>query len=116
MQVSFIVTVENLANKATSLSLADRIPVSENKNIKVSRVRIAPAIRPNSQGLLHWELDLKPREKRQFRISYQVEYPSELVLDARRRKKMRRRAPRRAAPGDAPQPIEDQIVDYEELF
>jgi len=85
MQVAFIVTLENLSPKATVVALTDRIPVSENKAIKIDRVKISGGVKPDSQGLLHWNLSLKPKEKRQFRIAYQVEYPSELVLETRRR-------------------------------
>ncbi|MEM7479294.1 MAG: DUF4139 domain-containing protein, partial [Planctomycetota bacterium] len=34
MEVSFVVSVENLSDQPTSLTLADRIPVSENRDIK----------------------------------------------------------------------------------
>ena len=45
MQVMFIVTVENLNATETSFTLADRIPVSENREIQIDRVTIAPAVR-----------------------------------------------------------------------
>ena len=110
MQVVFVVTVENLAAEATSFTLADRIPVSENKDIKIDKVSIAPSTRPDSQGILHWELTLKPGEKREFRIGYQVEYPSELVIETNRRRKLE--APSPSAPSRSR--IEDQIMDLEE--
>ncbi len=110
MQVVFVVTVENLAAEETSFTLADRIPVSENKDIKIDKVSIAPSTRPDSQGILHWELTLKPGEKREFRIGYQVEYPSELVIETNRRRKLE--APSPSAPSRSR--IEDQIMDLEE--
>jgi hypothetical protein len=100
--------------------LADRIPVSENKEIKIEKVKISSGGKPNSRGILHWELSLKPKESRQFRISYEVEYPSELVLQAKRKREMKRRSRSR---GDAPSPspdddygIEDQLMELEEQF
>ncbi len=111
MQVVYIVTVENLAAEATTFTLADRIPVSENKEIRVDRVSIAPAVKPDSQGLLHWELTLKPGEKREFRIGYQVEYPAELVIETNRR---RANEPAPAMPSKSR--IEDQIMDLESNF
>ncbi len=86
MLVTFVVTAENLLAEKTALTLADRIPVSEDKEIKVGNVKISPQTSPDSQGILHWDLELKPKEKRVFTISYQVEYPSELILEARRRR------------------------------
>ncbi len=118
MKLAFIVTVENLSDKKTSVTLADRIPVSENRDIKIDNIRISDAGKPDSRGLLHWELTLKPKEKRQFRVSYQVEYPSELVLEAKRKRQMRRNAPRSPAntPGAPARQyrIEDQIMDLED--
>lgn len=114
MQVVFIVTVENLSSEETSFTLADRIPVSENKDIKVDRVTITPAARPDSQGLLHWELTLKPGEKREFRIGYRVEYPPELVIEINRRRAL---DPARPSPSPASKSnIEDQIMDLESNF
>jgi hypothetical protein len=112
MQLSFVVTAENLSQKTTSFSLADRVPVSENKDIKVTKVRIAPLTKPDSRGLLHWELTLKPKERRQFRISYQVEYPSELVLDTRRKRRSRQPSPA----FDSPRDFADEVDQYEQFF
>jgi uncharacterized protein (TIGR02231 family) len=89
MTVTFVVTAENLSAEATSLTLADRIPVSENREIRVSGVKVTPAGSPDSQGILRWDLVLKPKEKREFRIGYQVEYPRELIIDAQRRRASR---------------------------
>lgn len=119
MQVSFVVTVENLSAEPISFTLADRIPVSENKEIKIDKVKITPAVRPDSQGLLHWELTLAPRDKREFRISYQVEYPAELVLETHRKRMEPAPSPDMpspAAPAPASYRIEDQIRDLEENF
>ena len=102
MQVAFIVTVENLSDRETMLSLADRIPVSENKEIKIDRVKITDAVKPDSRGLLSWELKLKPRQKRQFRVAYQVEYPASLVLETRRQRRYRQMRERRRPAGARP--------------
>jgi uncharacterized protein (TIGR02231 family) len=122
MLVTFVVTAENLLAEETALTLADRIPISEDREIKVSNVRITPAGSPDSQGILHWELVLKPKEKREFRISYQVEYPSELILDARRRRTEEPASPS-PSPASAMRPqnaekydIQEQLVDLEEML
>lgn len=116
MQVVFIVSVENLSSEETSFTLADRIPVSENKDIHIDKVSINPAVKPDSQGLLHWDLVLKPGAKREFRIGYQVEYPAELVLETNRRrmKEASPASPYPAAPSKSR--IEDQIMDLEKQF
>jgi uncharacterized protein (TIGR02231 family) len=122
MKVAFIVTAENLSSKTTSFTLADRIPVSENKDIRVSNVKVTPAGSPDSRGLLRWELKLKPKEKRQFRISYQVDYPRALVIEAKRKRMARPPAAVSPSPSDpfgAAEPaydFEDQLVDLEEML
>ena len=117
MKVAFIVTVENLSTTPTALTLADRIPVSENREIKVERVTITPSVEPDSRGLLSWDLHLKAKEKRQFRIAYQVEYPAELIIETSRRRQMERAAPAAASPAAREDyGIEDQIMDLEEAF
>ena len=110
----FIVTVENLASEEVSFKLADRIPVSENKDIKIDKVSITPGTKPDSQGLLHWDLTLKPGEKREFRIGYQVEYPAELVIETKRRQMQEQSSPSPSAPSKAR--IEDQIKSLEDSF
>jgi uncharacterized protein (TIGR02231 family) len=113
MQVRFIVTVENLSSEATTFTLADRIPVSENKDITVDHVKITDGIKPDRKGLLHWDLTLKPKERRELQVSYQVEYPAQLVLEAQRR--------REAAPASSPAApgkrkayqIDEQLLDLE---
>ena len=86
MQLAFIVTVENLSAKAVPLKLADRIPVSEDKDIVISGVKVSPDAKPDSKGILRWPLTLQPKEKRRFEIQYQIEYPPTLVLEMKRSK------------------------------
>jgi len=112
MKVAFVVTVENLSTEPTSLTLADRIPVSENREIRVERVKIAPAVQPGKRGILSWDLHLGSREQQQFRISYEIEYPAELVLETVRRRSM-------AAPSAAersPMDFEDAGIEGDILM
>jgi uncharacterized protein (TIGR02231 family) len=121
MLVAFIVTVENLAPQETALTLADRIPVSENKEIRIDNVKITDGAKPDSRGIVNWALRLKAREKRVFRVAYEVEYPAELILETRRRHEFAPASPyhRSRAPSPAPPRAPDigsQIRDLESLF
>jgi uncharacterized protein (TIGR02231 family) len=107
MQLAFVVTVENLSAKAVSLNLADRIPVSEDKEVVVSGVKIGPDAKPDSKGIVRWPLTLQPKEKRKFEIQYQLEYPPTLVLDMRRN--------RAHEPSPAPARAYDLKRDIEQL-
>lgn len=116
MQVRFIVTAENLSAEATTFTLADRIPVSENRDITVDRVKITDAVKPDAQGLLHWDVTLGPKERREFQVSYQVEYPALLVLEAQRRRELEP-APSPASPAKRrAKQIDEQLLDLENAF
>lgn len=103
MKVAWVVTVENLADHAVTLDLSDRVPVSENREIKVDQVKITPDATPNSRGLLAWNVALEPGQKQTYRIQYRLEYPPSLIL------RTRRRAPRPA--GSAPMPAADAPIE-----
>jgi uncharacterized protein (TIGR02231 family) len=84
MQLAFVVTVENLSNQALPLELADRIPVSEDRDVVISGIKVSPDAKPDSKGILRFPLTLQPKEKRKLEIQYQIEYPPSLVLETRR--------------------------------
>jgi len=92
LELAFIVTVENLSSQPLSVELSDRVPVSEDRDIVVSGVKVTPNAKPDSKGLLHFSLTLQPKEKRRLDIQYQIEYPPTLVLE------MKRNAAARPAP------------------
>lgn len=116
MQVAFVVTVENLSTKPMSMKLADRIPVSEDKDIIISGVKVSPDVKPDSKGILKWPLTLQAKEKRTFEIQYQIEYPPTLVVEMRRNEAAAPKAPAGspASPAPAP-PGRDLRKDIEQL-
>jgi len=109
MQVAFETTVENLSDAETTLRLADRIPVSENKEIRVYRVKIAPESEPDSNGLLSWNLTLKPKAKSVFRVEYTIEYPQDYV------EQMKLHRSSSSGKNAAPNPAADISVQLEKL-
>jgi len=113
MQVRFIVTVENLSSEETAFTLADRIPVSENREITVDHVRITDGIKPDRQGLLHWDVKLGPKERRELQVSYQVEYPALLVLEAQRRREMEPAASHASPATRKAKMIDEELLDLE---
>lgn len=125
MQLAFVVTVENLGDEPTTLELGDRIPVSENKAIKIDKVSVTGGATPNNRGLLKWGITLAPKEKRTFKIAYRIEYPPTLILQTRqaphpaagRAQKSRRFdfSDQDISPA-ADAPIENQIMNLEKEF
>lgn len=114
MQLAFISTAKNLSDRRVTLVLAERIPVSENTDIRVSNVKIGPNEKPDAKGIVRWTVTLEPREQREFRISYQVDYPPTLVFDVRR-KQMHAPRPSPAAPARK-MDFEDRIIQMESNF
>lgn len=82
ISASFLVSAENLSDHSVSVQLAERIPVSETDEIKVSGVKISPEGKPDAKGLLRWDLDLGPKKSREFRVEYTIEYPNDIVQKA----------------------------------
>ena len=79
MKTAFRVSVENLSDRQETVRLGDRVPVSEDREVTVSRVRVEPEGEPDAKGLIQWNLSLAPKEKREFTIEYTLEYPSDLM-------------------------------------
>lgn len=64
-------------NKSTSiqLKLMDRVPLSQNKEIKVGDIEINNAAYDKKKGLLTWKIQLDPKESKEETFSFQVKYP-----------------------------------------
>lgn len=67
--------IKNNKNTAVTIKLIDRIPLSENKEIKVSEIETYNANYNDAKGLLTWKIDLNSKETQKERFSYQVKYP-----------------------------------------
>ncbi|MAW93789.1 MULTISPECIES: DUF4139 domain-containing protein [unclassified Leeuwenhoekiella] len=72
---AYEITVRNNKNTAVNLLLEDRIPVSQNKDIKVSDQETGDASYEEETGILKWELQLEPRGSATKNFSYEVRYP-----------------------------------------
>jgi uncharacterized protein (TIGR02231 family) len=107
MQVSFIVAIENLSDQALALQLTDRVPVSETDEVRITGVKIQPDGKPDTKGLLHWDLNLAAKQAKEFRIEYVLEYPTSL-LAARRPERLEAPALMEMAP---PAPFATGLLD-----
>lgn len=87
MDVVFNVSAENLSSREITLTMADRIPVSQDKDIRVYYIRVRPEGEPDNKGLIKWTLKLKPKEKKVFQVSYTVDYTAEALTRGRRTRK-----------------------------
>jgi len=115
IKVAWVVTVENLSDESVTLDLADRVPVSENREIEIDKVSVSGDKEPDSSGLLKWRLSLKPKEKKVFKIGYRIEYPPALVREMRRASAAKRKAMPSAPSAEEPD-VSEQIMRLEDCF
>ena len=85
MEIAFDISVENLYKAAVDVDLMDRVPVSQNRDIRVYRIRVEPDGKPDDRGLLQWKLHLNPGEKKSYRLEYSLEYPGQILQRAQLR-------------------------------
>ncbi len=67
--------VKNSKSLAIDLKLMDRIPISQNKEIKVDDVEPQTAEYNKKTGLLTWNMKLNSQESKKESFSFQVKYP-----------------------------------------
>nr|WP_299339098.1 mucoidy inhibitor MuiA family protein [Allomuricauda sp.] len=72
---TYILEVKNNKNVAIDFKLMDRIPKSQNKEIKVEDVVTNSADYDQKKGLLTWKMRLDSKETQKETFSFQVKYP-----------------------------------------
>jgi len=77
-QFVYRTTVENFRQQPMTIEVVEQVPVSQQKEIKVTVVRAEP--KPEEQddakGTRTWKPELKPGEKFVIDLEFQVEYPT----------------------------------------
>lgn len=72
---TYTLEVKNNKNAPIQLKLMDRIPISQNKDIKVDDIITNSADYDDKKGLLTWKLQLLPKQTDDKKYSFQVKYP-----------------------------------------
>jgi len=80
MKVHYDITVENTGDRPLPLRLADRVPVSNERDIEVDHLDIEPEVEPDQDGLLAWDVTIPAKSVRHFQLRYVVDYPADLRL------------------------------------
>lgn len=88
------ITLESFKKTDEDIVIQDQFPISQDERIKVEAVlpefegkEKYTASHPNGiiekkgNGVVEWRLKIKPKEKIELRIKYNVEYPRELQID-----------------------------------
>jgi len=70
-------TLEVKNNKATAidLKLMDRIPLSQNKDIKIDNIETYNADYDKLKGILSWNLKIASKESKNEKFSFKIKYP-----------------------------------------
>lgn len=77
------IEVENLTGEAWPLRVLDRVPVSEQDDLKITwEATPSPAQErvDDKRGVLAWEFDLAAGETQEIRLSHTIEWPDGMVL------------------------------------
>lgn len=72
---SYVLEVKNNKNSTINLRLMDRVPKSQNKEIKVDDIITNNASYDEVKGLLTWNMVLKPKSAQKEDFSFQVKFP-----------------------------------------
>ncbi|GAB5566014.1 MAG: hypothetical protein Wins2KO_30770 [Winogradskyella sp.] len=71
----FEIEVKNNKTSAIKLSLLDRIPITQNRAIKVDDIITGNSIYNKDKGILEWQINLESGEQEKVEYSYSVKYP-----------------------------------------
>jgi|GEM_PF-6369478 len=81
LKVGYNIEVQNFLNEESIIEISDQVPVSQNDSIKVKITDIDPKIEKTEKGILKWNVVLKPMEKKILYFEFEIEYPSNIILD-----------------------------------
>lgn len=72
---AYEIEVKNNKQAAIQLTIIDRIPISQNKSIKIDDIETGNAQYDDDKGILKWHLALTPNAKDTLNHSYSVKFP-----------------------------------------
>jgi uncharacterized protein (TIGR02231 family) len=115
LDLSFAVAAENLGGAPVVLEISERIPVAQTEEIEVNDVELPDRSKPDAQGLVKFSRVLAPRTKSNWRVAYNLYYPTDYVarMRAASTPETRSVAPRPAA---AAEPMHERINMLEDAL
>lgn len=78
---TYEISLQNNKKENISIELEDQIPISTEKEIKVTLTEANGAIFDKEKGTLKWNLTLKPNENQKVRFVYQIESDKDVIVD-----------------------------------
>lgn len=72
---AYEIELKNNKNTAVDVVIVDRIPISQNKDIKLEDIETGNADYDTKKGVLTWKIKAKPNVANNYNFSYVVKYP-----------------------------------------
>jgi len=73
---AYKITVESYKKNAQKITVQDQLPVSQQEEVVVKEIKIEPKPAEHDEhGLLTWKMDVAPKEKKEIRLEFYVEFP-----------------------------------------
>ncbi|WP_291871179.1 mucoidy inhibitor MuiA family protein [Maribacter sp.] len=71
----YALEIKNNKTSSIAIKVIDRIPLSQNKEIRVDDIKINTADYNSKKGILSWELNIASKQTEKLDFSYQIKYP-----------------------------------------
>jgi len=75
VDMKYAISLKNNKNKAITLKMEDRIPISQNKAIKVDEIETGDASFDKETGMMSWEITLSPGNTVKKEFGYELKFP-----------------------------------------
>lgn len=72
---AYEIELKNNKKSAIDLTIMDRIPISQNKDIKVDDIDYDDCDYDSKKGLLKWKVNIIPSETKTYKFAYSLKYP-----------------------------------------
>ena len=77
---AYEIELNNLKSHPVKVAVQDQIPVSRSENIKIKLRGSTPEATQSDLGVLDWNIELAPNQKRTLRFDYGMETPRDTTV------------------------------------
>lgn len=78
---NYEITIRNNKSSVVDVTLLDRIPISQNRDIKVESLSYGNASLDDKTGVVTWKVNLPANKSEKRNISYEVKYPRDKFIN-----------------------------------
>ncbi len=78
---NYEISIRNSKNSSVEITLLDRIPISQNRDIKVENLSYDNAAFDDKKGVVTWKVNLQANQTEKRTISYEVKYPRDKFIN-----------------------------------